>query len=85
MPVGFVYRSVLILPLSLVTWTSRNGILVVDVVCSNCSNAWSKNVTLIKELGRFFFTMGPYEENIIYISKPNYDINDIYIYTYDKL
>ena len=29
-----------------------------------------KNVTLIEELGKFFFTMCPYEENIIYKSKP---------------
>ena len=30
-----MYRSVLILPLPLITWTSRKGILVVDVICSN--------------------------------------------------
>ena len=30
-------------------------------------NVWIKNVTLIEDLGKFFFTMCSYEEIIIYI------------------
>ena len=44
-------------------------------ICGRCClfkfDMWIKSVTMVKELCQFFFTVSPYEENVIYVSEPH--------------
>ena len=56
---------------SLLAAIKRKACLVQSVSVIILVKSVSYLVALIEELGKFFSTTCPYEENIIYISKPN--------------